>query len=121
MQTEFDKWVNNILSMDMPEEIAAFNFNLYEGEDSFHIQIIGAPNFDEDDEDWACDEVFSTEENIFIVPHKVASEDWEEGLKYCTNLVTKYLESGEKASVLKSSKAVGIGFVDGDLEIIYKP
>ena len=36
------------------------NGNLYESEDDnrFDVQLVGCPEFDEENEDWACNEVF---------------------------------------------------------------
>jgi hypothetical protein len=31
------------------------------------------------------------------------------------------MSSGTKASMLKASKGVGLGFVDGDIEIVWHP
>ena len=38
---EFSAWLDEVLKEELPEGIAAFNFNLYEGEDAFDIQLIG--------------------------------------------------------------------------------
>jgi len=117
---EFKKWIDEILSDNISNDVIAFNFNLYEAEDSYHIQLIGASTFSEEDQDWACYEVFSTGENIFIINRKIAGQEWEQGLKFSKNMIMKYLEKGKNNYKLKEKQAVGIGFVDGDLEILYK-
>lgn len=34
-------------------------------------------------------------------------------------LIKKYLEQGAYSNILKNYQAVGIGFVDGDIEIVF--
>jgi hypothetical protein len=117
---EFEKWIDVILGGNISNDVIAFNFNLYEAEDSYHIQLIGAPTFSQEDQDWACYEVFTTGENIFIINRKIAGQDWEQGLKFSKNMIIKYLEEGKYNYKLKEKQAVGIGFVDGDLEILFR-
>ena len=117
----FSNWLNNVLEQELPKDIVAFNFNLYEGsEDTYDIQLIGSDEFEEDDGDWACTEYFSTNENICYIQITKDIDEWEKGLDYITKLVEKYLNEGKNANVLKSVSAVGIGFVDGDINIIYR-
>ena len=66
MYIEFEKWLNNILEENIPIPGAAINFNLYEEVDLYwSIQLICASYFDEADEDWCCEEEFSSGENVF--------------------------------------------------------
>lgn len=116
---EFTEWLEKYLK-SFSKEIIAVNFNLYEGENNtYDIQLIGSDEFDESDSDWACSEIFSTEEDIFYIERTQEIARWEDGLEFITNLVKKYLEEGEYAYKLKGTKAVSIGFVDGDLKILY--
>ena len=41
------------------------------------------------------------------------------GLTFFISLVNEYLSSGKYAGKLKEYQAIGIGFVDGDLQILY--
>lgn len=113
-------WIDSVLSEELPSDIVAYAFNLYEGNTDFHVQLIGAGSFDEDDADWACDELYTTGENIFLIPRTVAGQDWEKGLEYSVQMVQEYLKSGTNKQVLLSSQGVGVGFVDGDIEIVFK-
>jgi len=45
--SDFTKWLDAILSTELPKNIQAFCFNIYEGKDTFHIQLIGASSFSE--------------------------------------------------------------------------
>ena len=117
MYNEFEAWLDAALEAEMPEDIAAFNFNLYEdGDNLWSIELIGASRFDPEDPDWACEEVFTNREDPLCWS---AETDWENILETMTQYVEKYLVEGKYAALLKESEAVGIGFVDGDITIVY--
>ena len=118
---DFQKWMDRVMPLDQADEIVAYNFNLYEHEAEFAIQLIGARWFDVDEEDWASDEIFSSGEDLFYLSHEVVDSEWQEGLKAAMYLVRKYLESGKYAALLKDSLGVGVGFVGGDIELVYLP
>ena len=124
VKREFFSWADRVLSGDLPESTCAFHFNLYEGVDSVHVQLIGADSFtpgDVPETDYSPGaETFSTGEEIFEIPFSVAGVDWRQWLESSIALVQAYIASGRKASVLKSSKGVGIGFVDGDMHVLWQ-
>ncbi|BFT72352.1 hypothetical protein [Paenibacillus sp. P36] len=117
----FSNWLNQILEQDIPKDIKAFNFNLYEGsDDTYDIQLIGSDEFDEDDSNWACTDYFTSEEDICYIKRTESIQHWDQGLNYITLLVERYLKEGEYANILKSASAIGIGFVDGDMDILFR-
>jgi hypothetical protein len=117
----FSNWLNHILEQEFPNGIKAFNFNLYEGgENTYDIQLIGSDEFDGDAPDWACTEYFTSGEDICYIKRTDEIEHWEQGLSYITKLVERYLQEGDYANILKNVTAIGIGFVDGDIEILYR-
>ena len=118
LYSRFSAWLDEVLSQEIPAEVVAFCFNLYEGEDGFYVQLIGAPAFDPEDSDWACDEAFSTGEEMFVLPHTQVGEDWERGLAAAVEMVKAYLADGEQAYVLRQAEGVAVGFVEGDLTVI---
>ena len=119
--SRFSKWLDNHLSSDLPNNVIAVNFNLYEGvEKNYNIEFVGCGTFDADDEDWVCNEVFTTREDLFCVYRADDISNWQQGLIFITALVKKYLEEGTHANKLKKYAAVGIGFVDGNIEILHQ-
>jgi len=113
-------WLDTILEQEIPKGIVAFNFNLYEGaEGTYDIQLIGSDEFDKEDSDWVCTDYFTTGEDICYIQRTKDIEQWEDGLSYITKLVEQYLVEGKYSNTLKSVSAIGIGFVDGDINIIY--
>jgi len=118
---EFSKWIDKHLSEDLPDNMVAINFNLYEGSTyTYNVEIVGCGEFDENDSDWTCNEVFSTREDLFYITRTKAIAQWEQALSFITSIVEKYLREGKHADKLKQYSAVGIGFVDGDIDILYR-
>lgn len=121
--SSFKEWLDNLLkNNDMPADTKAFNFNLYEEEDDvYSVQLIASDRFDLDDDEWACCEVWSSEEDIFIL--SVSDEDDKSRQafqKFITGIVFDYIRIGAYGDVL-GFVPVGIGFVDGDLNVIFRP
>jgi len=61
--------------------------------------------------------VFSTRDNPFVI---IKESNWENIEKIFTDMVKKYLDTSKNANKLKQYMAIGIGFVDGNLNVIYK-
>ena len=118
----FDKvanWLDKVLSQDIPEDVVAFCFNLYDdGDNCWSMELVGTERFDEYDEDWPCDEIidFGTREGLLAWNNEAG---WETVLEEVCAVLKQYLEKGEHANILKSKEGIGIGFVDGHVEILY--
>lgn len=121
-QVTFKNWINESLSCDLPSTVGAFCFNLFETGIDFGIELVGCPSYDENDPDWACDEIFEAKQRSIDIPLAYSGENWEECLEKMKELTVSFMCSNEPgAKVLNKAGAVGIGFVDGDLEILSKP
>ena len=119
MYHKIEAWLNSVLEQKIPSKVKAFCFNLYEDEnESWSIELVGTKTFDLDDEDWACDEItdFWTRYKPFSWKEEA---DWKEVLSDVSSVLKQYLENGLYADVLKSRAGVAVGFVDGNLEILY--
>jgi len=123
MYQQVELWLNNILRQDIPEEVVGLNFNLYEdfasdGTKRWSMELIGTHSFDEENEDWACDEVcdFGTREAPFCWKENA---EWEAILDKAVQVLKKYLSESIFAGKLKQYDGVGVGFVDGNIEILY--
>ncbi len=114
----FYEWLDTILMVELPSEVKAINFNLYEDqENKWSIELVGTSVFDENDDDWACCEVFTTRDNPFVIEQV---GDWQTIEELFTEWINDYLCNSIYARKLKEYEAVGIGFVDGDLKILVK-
>ena len=120
MYDDFAKWLDGILVGEMPGGIKAFNFNIYEEDDgSWSLQLIGSSYYDPDNDDWACDELYSSEEDIYTWTEESEDAEWTDAQQTAVSMISDYLQNGEKKDVLLSSDSVCAGFVDGDLILIY--
>lgn len=116
--TKFEEWLDSMLNFNLPNEVAAINFNLYEDVDNhWTIELVGTGSYDADDEDWACDEVIAMRDEALTIQLK---SEWNEILDMFSGYIKEYLNNGQYSDVLKSYKAVAVGFVDGDLNILYE-
>ncbi len=119
----FDKiseWLDGVLETDIPDKVTAFCFNLYDdGDHHWSMELVGTSEFDSNDEDWPCGEVtdFGTRDAPFQWSQ---TAEWDEILHDITCVLTKYLKDGKYAHILKAKSGIGVGFVDGDLEILYE-
>ena len=119
--SNFEEWLDGILSNEneMSDEIVAFCFNLYEESDgSWAMELVGTERFDLEDEDWACNELtdFGSRECLYNWEMEC---EWDEALEYMVKELSQYLENGKYAELLKSKDGVGVGFVDGNIEILH--
>lgn len=119
MYNKVSNWLDNVLKQDIIEDVAAFCFNLYEdGENNWSMELVGTERFDMEDDDWPCDEItdFGTRKELFAW-NKLT--EWDKVLEEMVAILREYLENGKYAEVLKSKAGVGVGFVDGDVKILY--
>lgn len=121
----FGSWLSNNLSQEILDSVRAFSFNLYEPAFvdgvKFGIELIGAGSFDEDDSDWVCEEVCVPTTRGINIPISYSSDSWETCLERLKILVIKHLSSNAVWSMkLKSRQGVSVGFVDGDIEIVWR-
>lgn len=116
----FETWLDGVLaSRQLPGGVVALNFNIYDGaNDTYDVELIGAPAFDESDDDWACEELFTSD--ILSLPVTPETEDWEEGLAHIIGMVRRYLQAGRFRHMLEGFEAVGVGHVNGAIEVVYR-
>ena len=116
MYERFAEWLDSVFKANAPIGGAAANFNIYEEEDGdWSVQFVTAPSFSEEDDDWCCEEVFTTGEDLYYWHRECG---WEEIQDDVCAWVERYLEEGSHAGELKGYEAVAAGFVDGDLTVV---
>ena len=115
-QAAFDNWLDACLSEDFPTDVVAFAFNLSE---PWMIELVGTSQFDPTDSDWACEEVFRPATKPLKLDAFGDDAQWEDVLAHSKLMLLTYLEANSSGSAtLKRSQGIGLGFVDGDLEIL---
>jgi hypothetical protein len=123
-ELEFINWLNASMIENIPKTVQGFHFNLFEPANepnvNFGIDLIGSNSFNNDDPDWPCNEIWEPEQRYLLIPATYTGDDWYECLKRMKVLIGRCLETdSESIRKLKSVKGIGLGFVDGDIEILW--
>lgn len=116
---QFAEWLDATLSHNIPKGVVAFNFNIYEDADfQWSVELVGTSKSDDEDADWACyDELFNNREQPFVW-HEVTG--WPRIQKEVEDVILIYLAEGHYRNKLLAGRAVGAGFVEGDVYILYR-
>lgn len=116
----FSDWVSDVL-VEIPDETVAFVFNIYEEDDAYLVDITGTTAFNTDNEIWTDEINWDSGEELFIIPKENFDGDWEDILDTVAEALEALIEvNNELSDTLCDSDAVAIGFIDGDLEIIWQ-
>lgn len=123
-EQSFITWLNSCLEPQIPDAVCAFSFNLnqpaFEPDVKFGIELVGAGTFDKEDPDWPCNEVWEPTNRGISIPLQYSGDAWEPCLAKMKALLLQQIESDSPAAKkMKSVSGVGIGFVDGDLEVLW--
>lgn len=113
MKQEMIAWLKPHLNA-LPAEAKALCLNLYESEadKEFDAQLVACADYDREDPDWACADVYSTGEELF----GFAAEGWEAALDRMLELMGEIVKDGILPDAIEY---VAVGFVDGDLEEVF--
>ena len=109
------RWIVNIdKTEELPSDIVALSFNLYE---PYGLEMVGSSWFDEKDEDWACDEDFEPTQRS--CPDFEISDNlkWEEVLEIVVVILKDLIKELTDLKLFKVEH-IAIGFVDGNLTIV---
>jgi hypothetical protein len=116
---DFSSWLDAVLAKRLPAEVQAFCFNLYDGiAQTWDFQLAGTREFAENDSEWAAHPIFLCAEVLFIPKDKIGVQ-WEQALSVAIELVSTYLRAGTHRDILRRLLGVAVGFVDGDLTILW--
>ena len=113
MKQELITWLTPQLQA-LPAEAKSLCLNLYESEEEgeFDAQLVACAAYDREDPDWACEDIFSTGEELF----GFSSEDWEAALDLMLETMSEAIADGILPDAIEY---VAVGFVDGDLEEVF--
>lgn len=111
-------WLDASLNVKLPDEIKCFCFNIYEdADDTYSLEIVGYTSFDKNSGDWDAEEVVINRNRPLRWNTTLSSDDVLREVKY---LIREYLPKGKYGSLLCSRDAVLLGFVDGDVSIVFE-
>jgi hypothetical protein len=124
-QHGFTEWLSCTLRTPVPGAVRAFSFNLFEPAPvvgvKFGVELVGSAAFDSKNTDWACDEVWFAQPRSLNIPLSFSGNTWEGCLLKMKGLLQSVLEEqNEISKILKTRQAIALGFVDGDLEVVWR-
>lgn len=120
---DFKAWLTSSTSAGVPASVRAFSFNLYELQkdgSAFGVELIGSSDFDTEGSDWACDEVWAATPRMLAIPVAFSSHSWEACLEAMKRMVIAAVDENNTCKVLKTREGIAVGFVDGDLELVWQ-
>ena len=119
MFTIISQWISELVETEtLPEEIVALNFGLYETPKGYCIYLNGSEEYDEEDEDWACNNDYDPDENGFMEMLIGDNVDWEYFLEGVKESLTWLLANNEGFKNWVGNRHVATGFDDGDLILL---
>jgi hypothetical protein len=117
---QIPQWLDRVVPRRLPKDVAGFSFNLTGASDyGYDLELVGTPSYDPNDSDWACDDIWTADPCRFDLSGDNPATDWEVALARVIALVKSYIEVGKGRAVLRAADAVGVGFTDGDLHVIW--
>ena len=123
--TAYAKWLDAICQRPIPPDAVAFCVNLYDssGAGSWDAELIGSPTFDPLNEDWACDDIFNSgPRDRFELPTSVVGGGWEAAMQLFADWTRSFCaDPANHGDVLRQSRAVAVGFVEGSLTRVWPP
>ena len=99
---------------ELSSDIVALSFNLYE---PYGLELVGSTWYDEDDEDWACEEDFEPTQRSCPDFEISGNPKWEDVLEIVIEILKELVKELSDLNLFKV-KHIAIGFVDGDLTVI---
>lgn len=109
------EWILEINKQEiLSKEIIALNFGLFE---PYGIELIGSKNYDENDDDWACEEDFVPKLRICPALEIPSGLEWESVLELMINILKELAIELKHIQLLQVSH-ITTGFCDGDLVVI---
>ena len=114
-QKIFNDWLDKIIQTEKPSpNILAYYFGILETTKGYETYLVGSREFDEDDEDWACNTDFVPTDKYLKLGQ--ADTDWEQILEQVKQYIEIYAQTENfNNSFLGKAKAIATGFDGGDL------
>lgn len=118
MNQELFNWLKEIeADYGKPDSsISALNFGLIETENGYSSYLIGAEEYDEDDDDWACEEDYAPEPRYLPMQESYSDLDWEQTQQKFSEHLKNFIGSElANKTFLTQVNIITTGFDDGEL------
>lgn len=129
---KFFEWIDKVMEVCPDKKANGYIFNIYDnGKQNYSAEIVATKSFDDEDENWGCDELWASRSQNLEFNFKAGT--WELALKQISDSVKNYLKFMEYnvdgsvktlhskfyESFTPDNGGVAVGFVDGDIEILH--
>ena len=104
-------WVSKALDSNIPAEVEALYINLVESPKDLTVELFGIGDFEPNDQDWACDDIYQCK-SLVLKGFMQRCSGWEMALDEVSKKLREYLEVN--AMKLTNIRRIGVG----DSEII---
>lgn len=117
LESEISNWLVNLTqNNNIPEDIIALNFGMFESDKGRSIYLTGSKVYDENNDDWACEIDFEPV-NKYLTPtsKSVRQMDWQEFQSQVILIIAKCLKTNNQVRSWIANRIVTAGFDDGEL------
>jgi len=117
-EQKLTEWLDKMLAIEIPDKsIIAYWFGICETNEGYEIYLVGSNEYNENDDDWACNVDFVPNEKYLLIGE--LGVDWELILEELKQSLKNYFQSPNfKNSFLANAKAIACGFDGGDLYLL---
>lgn len=117
MEEKICKWIQRIAEQEqVPTDIIAFNFGMFESENGYTVYLIGSKEYDANDDDWACNDDFEPKEKYLELScQRVRDMAWEEFQNSVILTIADCIgNADEHIANLFDNRIITAGFDDGN-------
>ena len=116
IENEIAYWLKSLDEAEnVPEIISALYIGIFEQEEGYCLYMIGVKVYDENDDDWACEEDYTPHYKYHkIEDTAIRRMRWETVQAKVVAAVKSYMDNHPDSLLFKHRK-VAVGFDDGDL------
>lgn len=118
VKDKVERWLKNIAAVEsLSDDIVAVNIGMFETENGYGVYMCGSKEYDEEDDDWACDADYEPGEKYLILEGKgFESMAWETLLNQMVLSLKEILKCGDE-SVRRffGNRVLTTGFDEGNL------
>jgi hypothetical protein len=120
MDINFEKWIRTIVDTEKPsKKIIGYYFGIFESEaKQYTLYLTGSEEFDEKDEDWACNDDFEPKDK-YLSLSQYKGLKWDDVLNKIIIILNEFIITDlYKNSFFFTAQKIATGFDDGNLVFI---
>ena len=115
IEQRVNNWLQEITTTErLSASIEAIYIGLFESDPDYQIYMLGSSEYEDEDDDWACNEDFEPQQKYLGSQIKTEEMEWKTLLNEVIDIVKRHMQNHSN-SILNKVKHVAVGFDDGDL------